>query len=262
MSISDAPRPTSGPRFWIGVVICLAAIALLCGLGAWQLQRLAWKETLIQQIDERVHSAPAPLEEIEQIYDSTSDVEYRPVDVSGRFQPGGERFFFTTFNGDSGWNVYVPLELSDGRRLFVNRGFVPYDLKDPANRPQLPQGDVEFTGLARNPLSEKPDSWLPDNNPQQNAFFWRNMPEMAAGLPAGGALLPFFVDHGPTPKEAGYPVGGTTIVEIPNNHLQYAFTWFGLALVLAGMLGAFLWKSARRGRSAVAPPRAGSRAKG
>ena len=267
-AVPPPPRPPEPPRrparwrFPFAVGACLLAIAILCGLGAWQLQRLAWKEALIGQIDERTHSEPDALAEIEQIFDSTKDVEYRPVEVSGRFQAGADRFFFTTFNGDSGWNVYTPLELADGRRLFVNRGFVPYDLKDPAKRNPLPEGDVEFAGLARNPLAEKPDSWLPDNDPKANAFFWRSLPEMAENLPPGGALLPFFVDQGKTPAAAGWPVGGTTIVEIPNNHLQYAFTWFGLALALAAMLGAFLWKSARRGAGVPAPARAGSRAKG
>jgi surfeit locus 1 family protein len=267
-AVPPPPRPPAPPRqarrrgFFLAVGACLIGIAILCGLGAWQLQRLAWKEALIGQIDERIHSEPDALAEIEQIWDSTKDVEYRPVEVSGRFQPGADRFFFTTFNGDSGWNVYTPLELADGRRLLVNRGFVPYDLKDPARRNPLPEGDVEFAGLARNPLPEKPDSWLPDNDPKQNSFFWKSLPEMAEGLPPGGELLPFFVDEGPTPKAAGWPVGGTTIVEVPNNHLQYAFTWFGLALVLAVMLGAFLRKSARPGTGMTAVPRAGSRAKG
>ena len=267
-AVPPPPRPPAPPkqrgvwRFPFAVGACLVAIAILCGLGAWQLQRLAWKEALIAQIDERIHAEPDALEEIEQIWDSTRDVEYRPVEVSGRFQAGADRYFFTTFNGDSGWNVYTPLELADGRRLFVNRGFVPYDLKDPAKRNPLPDGDVEFAGLARNPLAEKPDSWLPDNDPKQNSFFWKNFLEMAEGLPPGGKLLPFFVDQGPTPKEAGWPVGGTTIVEVSNNHLQYAFTWFGLALVLAVMLGAFLLKSARRAADTQVSPRSGSRAKG
>lgn len=248
---AEAPRPRTRWRFAVTLGACLFAIAILCGLGAWQLERLAWKQALIAQIDERVRAEPAALEEIEQIFASTGDVEYRPVDVSGRFQPGGERFFFSTFNGSSGWNLYAPLELADGRRLFVNRGFVPYDLKDPAKRPPPPSGDVEFAGLARNPLPDKPDTWLPDNDPKANAFFWRSLPDMAKDLPPGGELLPFFVDQGPTPKSAGYPVGGTTIVDIPNNHLQYAFTWFGLALALAAMLGGFLWRSARAGSATV-----------
>ena len=240
------PLRRSRLRFWIALGACLVGIAILCALGTWQVERLHWKQALIQQIAERTHSEPEPLAEIEQIFASTRDVEYWPVDVSGRFQPGAERYFFSTFNGDSGWNVYAPLVLADGRRLFVNRGFVPYDLKDPSTRPPVSEGDVEFAGLARNPVAGKPDSWMPDNDLKANVFFWKSLPEMAAGLPPGGEFLPFFVDAGPTPKSAGYPVGGTTIVEIPNNHLQYAVTWFGLALALAAMLVAFLWKSRRR----------------
>lgn len=246
---SDGRRGARG-RFWIAVLASLLGIAIFVGLGTWQVERLGWKAGIIRQVEERTRAAPQPLAAIEALHAGTGDVDYWPVAVRGRFFHAGERTVLSTHEGQSGWNVFTPLRLADGRLLFVNRGFVPYDLKDPAKRPLgLVEGEVEIIGLARNPPPAKPSSMTPDNDPDANVFFWKNVADMAIGLPAeeAGRILPFFVDAGPGRAPGGYPVGGVTLVAIPNDHLQYAVTWYALALVLAVMLVLFLMR-ARRGR--------------
>ncbi|RWF52548.1 MAG: SURF1 family protein, partial [Mesorhizobium sp.] len=114
----------------------LVLFFILLGLGTWQVQRLYWKEGLIQTIDQRTHSAPVPLAEVEKRFTSTGDVDYTPVTASGTFLHQGERHFFATWEGQSGFDVFTPLQLEDGRVVLINRGFVPYDLKDAAKRPQ------------------------------------------------------------------------------------------------------------------------------
>jgi surfeit locus 1 family protein len=111
---------------------------------------------------------------------------------------------------------------------------VPYDRKDPAARAQgQVKGEVTVTGLARDPLSEKPSFIVPENQPAKNMFYWKDLSAMAAsaGLPAD-KVLPFFVDANNAPNPGGLPVGGVTLINLPNNHFQYALTWYGLALVL------------------------------
>src|SRR5690606_22718662 len=99
------------------------------------------------------------------------DVDYTPVIATGTFHHEGERHFLATWKGQSGFFVYTPLELADGRFVLVNRGFVPYDLKDASKRSQgQVEGEVTVTGLARNPLAEKPSSLVPDNDPAKNIF--------------------------------------------------------------------------------------------
>jgi surfeit locus 1 family protein len=217
----------------------LALFLILLALGTWQVQRLHWKEGLLQTIDQRTHSAPLPLAEVEREFTSTGDVDYTPVTVTGTFLHRGERHFFSTWQGASGFDVFTPLQLEDGRFVLINRGFVPYDLKDAARRPRgQVTGKVAVTGLARNPLSAKPSMMLPDNDPPKNIFYWKDRDAMAAsaGLPAGAGLVPFFVDANAAPNPGGLPVGGVTIIDLPNSHLQYAFTWYGLAAALAGVL--------------------------
>jgi len=128
-------------------------------------------------------------------------------------------------------------------------------MKDPATRAagQL-AGRVTVTGLARNPLPGKPSFIVPDNDPGSNVFFWKDIGAMAgsAGLPAGAVVLPFFVDAGAAENPGGWPVGGVTRLDLPNSHLQYAVTWYGLAAALAIVLALFL---RRRGRDRVAGSR-------
>ncbi len=231
----------------VAVFITLAtAFSVLIGLGTWQVYRLQWKEGLLADIDTRTKAAPVELTEMEQRFGSQGSVEYWPVTASGTYLHSGERHFFSTWKGQSGFNVYTPLMLADGRAVFVNRGFVPYDRKDPATRETgQVEGVVEISGLARDPLQDKPSFIVPDNEPAKNIFYWKDMAAMSAtaGLPAGTEVVPFFIDADETPVEGGLPVGGVTLIELPNNHLQYAVTWYGLA---AALVGVALFRFARR----------------
>jgi surfeit locus 1 family protein len=249
MSRTGTVRPRRFP--WAALLCAAVGFAVLAGLGTWQLQRLAWKEALIAAIDQRTHSTPAKLAGIERQFAGTGDVDYQPLELRGTFDHTRERHFFATHEGRSGFFVYTPLKLADGRAVFVNRGFVPYDRKEPATRPQGQlEGTIAITGLARNPLAAKPSSVLPDNEPEKNIFYWKDREGMArsAGLDPA-ALLPFFIDAGPGPNPGGLPVGGVTIVDLPNNHLQYAVTWYGLAAALAGVLGVWLWRRSAEPRA-------------
>jgi len=232
---SQAPRRH---HHWILFLCGTLVFLMLLGLGTWQLQRLYWKEGLLADIAERTTSAPAALHDVEQRFATTHDVDYWPVEARGTFLHAGEQHYFATHDGKSGFFLYTPLQLGDGRFVFVNRGFVPYDRKDPATRPdsQLP-GETTVRGLARNPLAEKPSWVVPDNNPAKNVFYWKDMSAMtaAAGLPEGAVVLPFFVDADATPNPGGLPIGGVTLLDLPNSHLQYAVTWYGLAATLAAI---------------------------
>ncbi|WP_062203107.1 SURF1 family protein [Aureimonas sp. AU12] len=255
----DLAGPTSRGRFLFVVAICLVGIAILSLLGVWQVERLTWKNEIVARIDARIHAAPRPIGEIEAAAAGGEDIDYVPAAATGVFDHAGERYFLSTFDGQAGWNVYTPMRIDgEDRLIFVNRGFVPYDRKDPATRAVgNPEGVVAVTGLARAAATEKPNSFMPDNDPAKNTFFWRDVTDMAAGLalPAGTSVLPFFLDAGPGAAPGGYPVGGVTVVDVPNNHLQYAITWFGLAAVLVVMLVLFLIKRVREPRppSAIGP---------
>jgi surfeit locus 1 family protein len=239
-------------RFPWGVVIASGiALIILLVLGTWQVERLFWKEALIASTNERIKEPPLSLADMEKLYKEKGTVEYLPVTVSGTFMHQGERHFLSTYEGAAGYNVYTPLMLEDGRFVLINRGFVPYEKKDPATRSdgQL-DGPVSITGLARDPLSAKPGFFLPNNDIAKNIFFWKDWAAMAesADLPDINQVVPFFIDADNKPNPGGLPIGGVTIIEFPNNHLQYAVTWYGLALALLGVVGTWLWRYRKTSR--------------
>jgi surfeit locus 1 family protein len=237
------------PFPWLLVTLAALAFSGLLALGTWQMERLQWKNGLIATIHERTTSPPVTLESISARYNRSGDVDYWPVEVKGTFYHAGERHFFATYDGRSGFYVYTPLRMPYGRFVFINRGFVPYDLKDPKRRQQTQvEGEVTIRGLARNPLSEKPSSMVPENEPWKNIFYWKDLDTMAAtaNLPVRAMVMPFFIDADATPNAGGLPIGGVTIIDLPNNHLQYALTWYGLAAALAVVV--VLWLHGRRKR--------------
>lgn len=233
-------RTRSGKRgTWLLLAFSLPVLILLLVLGTWQVQRLHWKEGLLERIEQRINSAPEPLAEIEALYLQGGDVDYRPTEVAGSFLHEGERHYLATWQGQSGFFVHTPLVLADGRYIFVNRGFVPYDRKESESRREgQVSGGVQIGGLARTAPEEKPSFIVPENNPAKNIFYWKDLDAMArsAGLPEAD-VYPFYIDADDTPNPGGLPVGGVTRINLPNNHLQYAVTWYGLAFALVCVLG-------------------------
>ena len=133
-------------------VLSTAALAVLIGLGVWQLQRLQWKEGLIAQIEARVKAEPVSLKEAVARAHAGEDVGYLRVRAEGKFDNSKERYFFTVSDGTPGWHVITPLATPDGEVVLVDRGFVPDALREPSSRPQGELNDaVSVTALARPP---------------------------------------------------------------------------------------------------------------
>lgn len=252
MSTADAPAPAASSRRSL-VVLCLCAagaFAVLLALGFWQLERKAWKDELVARIEARAYGAPVapPAERTWPSFDREA-LDYQRVTVSGTFLHEREALVhgFVADRGRSvlqGFFVMTPLRLDDGSLVLVNRGIVPTELALPERRREgLIEGRVAVTGLLRAP--ERRGYFTPPDMPERNQFFVRDPAAIAA---AGGLtrVAPFYVDADATPVPGGWPRGGNTELAIRNNHLEYALTWFGLALGLLGVLGAFLAGQLRR----------------
>ncbi len=244
MTATDAARA----RFpWAMVVFATPVLVALILLGNWQVQRLAWKQDLLATIDARLAAPAVPIGQIEAGIAGGGDIRYAPVTVTGRFDHARERHFFATYRAASGYFVFTPLVMDDGRQVLVNRGFVPFDRKAPDSRLQgQVGGTVTVVGLARQRLDAKPSFIVPDNDLAANIFYWKDWSAMvsSAGLDPA-AVLPFFIDADDTPNPGGWPVGGVTRIDLPDNHLQYAVTWYGLAVTLVLVVAAFTWRRMR-----------------
>ncbi|HTO32943.1 MAG TPA: SURF1 family protein [Pararhizobium sp.] len=227
-----------------GIVLLFTVLAILLSLGTWQVQRLHWKEALLAEIDQRRHAPPADLATIEALAKQGGDVDYRTMRVTGAYINNKERHFFATYEGRTGYYIYTPLQRADGRILFVNRGFVPFENKEPEMR-KLGQltGEQTVTGLARAKLAAKPSWVVPDNDIVKNIFYWKDLDVMASSTGLDPAsVVPFFMDADATPHEGGMPIGGVTQFDLPNSHLQYAVTWYGLAAALVVVSGLFIFR--------------------
>ncbi len=206
----------------------IPSLIILLSLGLWQVQRLDWKEGLIGQIEQRATAAPVPIADAFARADAGEDIEYLRVALPGRFAHDGELRMFAHAQEGSGFHLITPFLLDDGGFVLVNRGYVPEPLLAAAERSPEP---VTLTGLARAP--EVPGLFTPDNDPAGNIWFWRDGTAMAEASASASGLDPtasaaIFVDLDRT-DDGQWPRGGVTRLELPNRHLEYALTWFGMA---------------------------------
>jgi surfeit locus 1 family protein len=221
-------------------VATVAALAVLLGLGWWQWQRKAWKEGLIAQITERTTAPPVTIAAARDRHrQSPGEIEYMRVVAEGRFDHAKERYFYAPITGGTGWHVMTPLTIADGDTVWVNRGFVPDALRDPAKRIEgQVSGLVRVVGLARLPTAA--DTFTPANDPARNVWYRRDVEGLdVSAFGSGHRSMPFVIEAADTAVPGGWPRGGVTRLAIPNRHLEYALTWWGLAATLVGVYAAF-----------------------
>lgn len=205
--------------------------AVLMSLGFWQLQRLEQKLAIVARIEERMADRPVALpDDVSEVAD-----KYRRVLVSGVIG-SPELHVLTSIVGlGPGFEVIAPLQLADGRRILLDRGFIVETEKNLTRE----IGPVEVSGSLHWP--QETDSYTPDPNLKRNIWFARDVEKMAAALgtePVLVVVAESSLRDGPRPR----PV----TVNIPNRHLEYVITWFLLAVVWIGMTGYLLWRIKRR----------------
>lgn len=235
---------------WLSVIAAIA-FAILISLGFWQLQRLAWKQALIAQIEERVEAEPMSLSEAISRWNKNQDIEYLRVRAEGRFLHDNEQHLFSVIGGKSGWRIFTPFETTGGEIVMADRGFVP-DARKNADKRAAGQiaGEVGVVGLVRK--AETPGLFTPDNTPEKNVWYWRDLQGMVrAAVPSDrrGRVVPFFVELEARPGPDEGPRGGATRLKLSNNHLQYALTWFGLAGGLLIVTAVYVFGRLRRHRA-------------
>jgi surfeit locus 1 family protein len=221
-------------------VLAVVCVTILIGLGIWQLDRKVWKENLIATVTSRIAQAPAdlpPRANWPRLLQEGN--EFSRVTFPAEFLEGQEALVYTAgspFRPDvkgPGYWVFAPAQLAGGSLVLVNRGFIPLDKKDPATRPQGNlRGSIDIVGAMRWP--ETRGLFTPADDPKTNVWYLRDLKAIAAEK-KWAIAAPFYIDQeGPVPP-GGLPLPARIDVQLSNNHLQYAVTWFGLALGLAGV---------------------------
>lgn len=221
------------------IVIGVIGTAILLMLGAWQVQRLAWKEGLISAIETRMASDPVALPETP---DPAKDHLLR-VTVKGRLLKEELHAIHSIKRHGPGYRLIVPMKLAD-RRIMVDLGFIPENQKDRTPRPNsirwnAEKGEGEVTGLLAWP--NETDGFTPEPDLERNIWFARDVTEMADFLGTDQVLV-IAETHPDDTLVLPQPPG----VDLPNRHLEYALTWFGLALVWSIMSIFWLRSELRR----------------
>jgi surfeit locus 1 family protein len=236
-------------------ILAFAGIAVLVSLGNWQMRRLAWKEELIANATQRPSAAVQDLPSPSQWPSlDIAEAEFRPFRLTGRFLHEKEALVFTSLGdpkgqfGGPGYWIVTPLALESGGTVLINRGFVPQDRHLPRDRGDpLSPGIVTVSGLLR--PNEERSIFTPGDRPADNVFFARQVDPIATAKRLAGPVAPFTIDllAAETPP-GGLPQAGETRMIFTNTHFQYALTWYGLAVALAGVFASFAWSRWRDDR--------------
>jgi cytochrome oxidase assembly protein ShyY1 len=230
------------PRRSVGFgIFTLVMVALFVGLGVWQLQRRVWKHRLIAVLTERLAAEPVPLPPASQ-WDALTQGrdEFRRISFSATYQALPDVMVFSSgsavrpdVSGPGTW-AFIPARLASGETVVVNTGFVQNTMQergqeDRAIKPLVTGAPATLTGYIRFP--EKAGVLTPQENPSKRLWFTRDHLAMARAL-GWGAVAPFYIDLEQPVPASGIPKPGPLEVHLRDEHMQYAITWFSLAIAV------------------------------
>ena len=220
-------------RYLGPLVLGLAGAAMLLALGFWQVDRLGWKRAVLAEIDARIGEQPQPLPQMPR----PDRDRYLPVHLEGRGEPRELHVLVGHKRLGAGFRVVTGFEDISGRRVLVDLGFIVDEDKD------LRRGPLRgaLAGNLHWPDDRNPST--PANDIGGNIWFARDLDAMAAELGTEPVLVVLREAAGLDAAITPMPLDSSVI---PNDHLQYAITWFSLALVWLGMTGYWLWRIRRR----------------
>ena len=230
------------PLFWL-TVLALPAFSILLTLGTWQLQRMQWKNDLINAFEARSAAIPVDPPKADSL---TTESEFIRLALHGTFQHENEIYLTgRTYEGNAGFHVVTPFQLVDGRVILVNRGWVAEAYRDRLTRKfSLVEGEVAVDAILR--LPRKKGYFVPENDPD-NGFWFTLVPSQIndyVGVPAP-AISSYYADALRTSEVVTLPIGAKTELNLRNAHLSYAMTWYGIALALLGVYAVFHYQAGR-----------------
>ena len=213
------------------LIIGLAGLAVLLSLGAWQVQRLTWKQGILAEIDAKISGAPIALPAAPNV----TPHKYQPVEISGRFVEKRIRVLVSQKLIGAGYRIIQPFQTQD-RVILIDRGFVKIDqIEDLRNDQASVLGNLHWP--------DEVDDYTPEPDMKRDIWFARDVTALADALNTDPILVIAREITPDSEKVSPIPISSSGI---PNDHLQYAITWFALAAVWAGMSGLFLIGTRRR----------------
>jgi len=219
-------------RYLFPAALGLGGAAALAALGAWQLQRHDWKQDVLADLSARIAAAPVP---VPAAPDPARD-RYLPVRASGTTGAEELHVLVSLKDHGAGFRIVTALETPEGRRLLLDRGFVPDEARDAPRPPAA----LAVTGNLHWP--DERDGFTPDDDPAANWWFARDVDAMARALGTEPVLI---VARATEPAQTRILPLPVSTEGIPDNHLGYAVQWFGMAAVWLGMTALLIRRIAR-----------------
>lgn len=211
------------------LIVALSGTVVLLSLGKWQLDRLTWKEAVLDKINSRIIGFPKPLPaKVSEQID-----KYLPVLIDGEYGSNYVRVLVSRKHIGAGYRIISPFLIQE-RKILVDRGFIK--IGDPM--PSTREGVIKVKGNLHWP--EEIDAFTPGPDLNNNIWFARDVQALAEHFGTEPTLV---IASEITPSEAKIAPLPINTASIPNDHLQYAITWFSLAIVWTFMSITFLWRT-------------------
>ncbi|MFN0192807.1 MAG: SURF1 family protein [Aestuariivirga sp.] len=220
---------------WPVVVASAITALLLCALGGWQLMRLSEKNVLLADIESRGAAPIITLEQAMSESEAGTDLEYRRIEASGTFLANPPLMMLAVYEGGPGFRAIGALVGDGGIFVLVDRGLLPEAARADVLARKA-EGPVLLRGVIRTRNGEQ-GIFDPENDAAGNLWHWWDVPAMQAALaaPTETRIAPFVIELAESPFTDEFPKAQLAAAAIKNNHLQYAMTWFALAIVAVVM---------------------------
>ena len=190
---------------------------MFCALGTWQLYRLQWKTALISEITFGLDSTPVK-------YSNTIKKNYQRVVSEGKFNFEDQIYLYSlNESGKPGYDVITPYKTLKNENVLVNRGWINKNLKGNLEI-NLKENEVKITGLLREIY--KANIFKPKNDLKNNIWFTLDANDLKELTGKQFSNYMIFLEK---PKNK-VPVPKKISIDVPNNHLKYAITWYSIAM--------------------------------
>ena len=193
-------------------------VTIFCALGTWQLYRLQWKLELISEITYGLNSSPIE-------YSTLIKKNYQRVTTKGKFDYDKQIYLYSlNDNGKPGYDVITPFRTNRNENVLINRGWIVKELKDSPSINLKNESEKKIIGLLREIY--KPNMFKPDNDLKNNIWFSINLKDLkkATGEQFNNFVI-FLEDN-----QAKTPLPKKISIDVPNNHLKYAITWYAISI--------------------------------
>ena len=193
-------------------------VTIFCALGTWQLYRLQWKLELISEITFGLDSSPIE-------YSNSIEKNYQRVSAKGKFNFDKQIYLYSlNDNGKPGYDVITPFRTNKNENVLVNRGWIKKEFKNNPIINKNIEDEQKIIGLLRK--INKPNIFKPDNDLKNNIWFSINLEDLKVTSGERFNEFVIFLED----NQAKTPIPRKISIDVPNNHLKYAITWYAISI--------------------------------